>query len=175
VWESTLLGRTPYLGFLGIAREQDRQVTHRALDWVGITELADRPIGELSGGERQRVVLARALAQEPRCLLLDEPTTHLDIHHQVAILSLVRKLAVEQGISALAVLHDLNLAATFADQLVFLVEGRVVAQGSPAEVLEPTLLSKIYGENVTTYPRPDDQQQPAVLPRRVNDERKPMR
>jgi iron complex transport system ATP-binding protein len=169
VWDSTLLGRTPYLGFLGMAREHDRQVTRRALEWVGIAELADRQIGELSGGERQRVVLARALAQEPRCLLLDEPTTHLDIHHQVTILSLVRRLVVEQGVAAMAVLHDLNLAATFADQLVFLSEGRVIAQGPPAEVLSPTLLNDIYGENVTTYPRPDDQKQPAVLPRRVSD------
>jgi iron complex transport system ATP-binding protein len=167
VWDSTLLGRTPYLGFLGMARDHDRWVTQRALEWVGIAELADRQVGELSGGERQRVILARALTQEPRCLLLDEPTTHLDIHHQVTILSLVRKLVIEEGLAALTVLHDLNLAATFADRLIFLFEGRVIAQGSPGEVLNPDLLRTIYGENVATYPRPDDRHRPAVLPCRV--------
>jgi len=166
VWESALLGRTPYLGFLGIARERDRRVTRQALEWVGIAHLADRLVGELSGGERQRVVLARALAQEPRCLLLDEPTTHLDIHHQVTILSLVRHLAVREGIAVLTVLHDLNLAATFADRVVLLVDGRVVAQGTPAEVLCLELLAAIYGESVAILPRPDDGR-PAVLPRRA--------
>ena len=168
VWESALLGRTPYLGFLGMARERDRKATRRALEWVGIAHLADRLVGELSGGERQRVVLARALAQEPHCLLLDEPTTHLDIHHQVAILSLVRQLATQEGIAVLTVLHDLNLAATFADRLVLLVNGQVVAQGTPAEVLRYERLTTIYGESVTVFPRPDDGVRPAILPRQVS-------
>ncbi len=170
VWESALLGRTPYLGFLGVARERDRRGTHRALEWVGIAHLTDRLVGELSGGERQRVVLARALAQEPHCLLLDEPTTHLDIHHQVAILSLVRQLAAQEGIAVLTVLHDLNLAATFADRLVLLVNGQVVAQGTPAEVLRYERLAAIYGESVAVFPRPDDGDRPAILPRRADKE-----
>ena len=168
VWESALLGRAPYLGFLGMARERDRRVTHRSLEWVGIAHLADRLVGELSGGERQRVVLARALAQEPHCLLLDEPTTHLDIHHQVAILSLVRQLAAQEGIAVLTVLHDLNLAATFADRLVLMVGGRVVAQGTPAEVLCYERLATIYGESVAVFPHPDDGDRPAILPRRAD-------
>lgn len=168
VWESALLGRTPYFGFLGMARERDWGVTRRALEWVGITHLADRLVGELSGGERQRVVLARALAQEPHCLLLDEPTTHLDIHHQVAILSLVRQLAAQEGLAVLTVLHDLNLAATFADLLVLLVEGQVVAQGTPAEVLRRERLVTIYGESVAVLSRPDDGDRPAILPRRAD-------
>ncbi len=168
VWESALLGRTPYLGFLGMARERDRRVTHQALEWVGIAHLADRPVGELSGGERQRVVLARALAQEPRCLLLDEPTTHLDMHHQVAILSLVRQLAAQEGIAVLIVLHDLNLAATFADRLAMLVDGRVTVQGPPSEVLCYERLVTIYGESVAVFPRPDGGDLPAVLPRRAD-------
>lgn len=167
VWESTLLGRTPHLGFLGMARERDRRVTRQVLEWVGIAHLADRRVGELSGGERQRVVLARALAQEPHCLLLDEPTTHLDIHHQVAILSLVRGLAARDEIAVLAVWHDLNLAATFADRLVMLVDGRVVFQGTPAEVLRHEHLAAIYGDSVTIFPRPDGGSRPGVLPRCV--------
>ncbi len=173
VWESALLGRTPYLGFLGVAHERDRWVTQRALEWVGIAHLADRLVGELSGGERQRVVLARALAQEPHCLLLDEPTTHLDMHHQVAILSLVRQLATREGIAVLTVLHDLNLAATFADRLVLLVDGQVVTQGTPAEVLRYERLATIYGESVTVFPRPDDSARPAILPRRASHSLQP--
>jgi iron complex transport system ATP-binding protein len=168
VWESALLGRTPYFGFLGMARERDRGVTRRALEWVGIAHLADRLVGELSGGERQRVVLARALAQEPHCLLLDEPTTHLDIHHQVTILSLVLQLAAQERLAVLTVLHDLNLAATFADRLVLLVDGQVVAQGTPAEVLRRERLVTIYGESVAVLSRPDDGSRPAILPRRAD-------
>lgn len=168
VWESTLLGRTPYLAFLGMARQGDRRVTRQALEWVGITHLTDRLVGELSVGERQRVMLARALAQEPRCLLLDEPTTHLDVHHQVAVLSLVRQLAVREGVAVLTVLHDLNLAATFADRLVLMVDGRVVAQGTPAEVLRYERLITIYGKSVVVFPRPDDGGRPAILPRRAD-------
>ncbi len=165
VWESVLLGRTPYLGFLGVPRQPDRAATRRALEWVGIADLSERLVGELSGGERQRVLLARALAQEPRCLLLDEPTTHLDIHHQVAVLSLIRRMAVECGIAVLIVLHDLNLAATFADRLVLLVDGMLVALGDPKEVLCRERLTAIYGDTVAVFPRPDDGGRPAILPR----------
>ena len=166
VWESVLLGRTPYLGLLGLAYKSDRRITSQALEWVGIAHLADRRVGELSGGERQRVVLARALAQEPRCLLLDEPTTHLDLNHQVATLSLIRQVASQEGVAVLMVLHDLNLAASFADRLVLLVDGRVVAQGSPAEVLRRERLVTVYGDNITVLTRPDDGHRPAILPRR---------
>jgi len=165
VWESAMLGRTPYLGFLGVPREADRAAARRALEWVGMADQTDRLIGELSGGERQRVLLARALAQEPRCLLLDEPTTHLDIHHQVAVLTLIRRMAVECGIAVLVVLHDLNLAATFADRLALLVDGALVALGDPKEVLRRERLTAIYGNAVAVFPRPDDGGRPAILPR----------
>ncbi len=165
VWESVLLGRTPYLGFLGIPRQADREAARRALEWVGMADLSERLVGELSGGERQRVLLARALAQEPRCLLLDEPTTHLDIHHQVAVLSLIRQMAVECGIAVLVVLHDLNLAATFADRLALLVDGRLMALGDPREVLHKERLAAIYGPSVVVFPRPDNDGRPAILPR----------
>jgi len=168
VWESTLMGRTPYLGFLGMARDHDRQVTRSSLECVGIAHLADRLVGELSGGERQRVVLARAFAQEPSCLLLDEPTTHLDMHHQVAILSLVRGLAKQKGTAVLIVLHDLNLASTFADRIVLLINGRVITQGRPSEVISHKQLSAIYGDSIIVFPRPDDNNRPAVLPSHVD-------
>jgi len=168
VWESVLLGRTPYLSFLGVPREADRNAARRALEWVGMVDQADRLVGELSGGERQRVILARALAQEPRCLLLDEPTTYLDIHHQVAVLSLVRRMAVEQGIAVLVVLHDLNLAATFADRLALLAEGRLMALGGPQDVLRRERLAAIYGSTIAVFPRPDDGGSPVVLPCRAD-------
>ncbi len=165
VWESVLLGRTPYLGFLGVPREADREAARRALEWVGMADLPERLIGELSGGERQRVLLARALAQEPQCLLLDEPTAHLDIHHQVVILSLIRRMARECGIAVLIVLHDLNLAATFADRLALLADGTLVALGDPKDVLRPERLTAVYGNTVAVFPRPDNGGRPAILPR----------
>ncbi|MCS7281935.1 MAG: ABC transporter ATP-binding protein [Anaerolineae bacterium] len=165
VWESVMLGRTPYLGFLGVPRESDREAARRALKWVGMADLSERLMGELSGGERQRVLLARALAQEPQCLLLDEPTTHLDIHHQVAVLSLIRRMAMECGIAVLVVLHDLNLAATFADRLALLVDGTLVALGDPREVLQGERLAAVYGPSVVVFPRPDNGGRPAILPR----------
>ncbi len=165
VWESVMLGRTPYLGFLGVPRQGDRAAVRRALEWVGMADLSERLIGELSGGERQRVLLARALAQEPRCLFLDEPTTHLDIHHQVAVLSLIRRMAMERGIAVLVVLHDMNLAATFADRLALLVDGFLAALGDPKEVLRRERLTAIYGDAIAVFPRPDDEGRPAILPR----------
>ncbi|MGB9776090.1 MAG: ABC transporter ATP-binding protein [Anaerolineae bacterium] len=165
VWESVMLGRTPYLGFLGVPREADRAAARRALEWVGMADLSERLIGELSGGERQRVLLARALAQEPHCLLLDEPTTHLDIHHQVAVLSLIRRMALECGIAVLIVLHDLNLAATFTDRLALLVDGALAALGDPKEVLRRERLTAVYGDTVAVFPRPDNGGRPAILPR----------
>lgn len=164
VWDTVMLGRTPYLSFLGVPQEADRKATRRALERVEMAGQADRLVGQLSGGERQRVILARALAQEPRCLLLDEPTTHLDIHHQVAVLSLIRRMAVEEGIAVLVVLHDLNLAATFADRLALLSDGRLVALGAPQEVLRRERLADIYGSAISVFPRPDDGGYPVILP-----------
>jgi iron complex transport system ATP-binding protein len=106
--------------------------------------LAQRRVGELSGGEQQRLILARALAQQPRVLLLDEPVTHLDLHYQITILDQIRALAKEKNLGVLAVLHDINMAVRFADQAALLVGGKVVAAGTPAEVLTPALLSEAY-------------------------------
>jgi iron complex transport system ATP-binding protein len=119
---------------------RDAEVVADALATVDVTHLASRSFLSLSGGERQRVLIARAVAQQPRVLVLDEPTNHLDIRHQLEVLTLARGL----GVTVLTVLHDLNLAASFCDRLYVLDEGRVVASGSPAEVLVPELVAKVF-------------------------------
>jgi iron complex transport system ATP-binding protein len=163
VMETVLLGRTPYLNFLGHASEVDEGVARQALERVDALDLQERQIGELSGGEQQRVLLARALAQSTPILLLDEPTSHLDLHHQVALLELVRLLAREDGLAVLITLHDLNLAARYADRVALLVEGQVTAQGTPEQVLEAGLISQAYHLPVTVIPNPLDGS-PLVLP-----------
>jgi iron complex transport system ATP-binding protein len=119
-----------------------------------VLHLGDRPLEELSGGERRRVILAQALAQDAPVLLLDEPTTHLDVRHLLELLGLVRRLAARDGRAVLAVLHDLNLAATVCDRLVALSVGRVVAEGAPEEVVTGTLLRDVYGVEAEVHPSP---------------------
>ncbi|MGW4208648.1 ABC transporter ATP-binding protein [Lentzea sp. NPDC004789] len=119
---------------------RDRRVVAAALATVDVAHLADRSFLSLSGGERQRVLIARAIAQEPRVLVLDEPTNHLDIRHQLDVLALARGL----GVTVLTVLHDLNLAASYCDRLHVLDEGRLVASGTPEEVLVPELIAKVF-------------------------------
>ncbi|NTU76187.1 MAG: ABC transporter ATP-binding protein, partial [Anaerolineaceae bacterium] len=155
-WEMVSLGRTPYLNWLGQLSEKDEAIARRAMELTDTVELADRRIGELSGGEQQRLLLARALAQAAPVLLLDEPTTHLDLQHQLNILDRLRRLAHPQEfprngsqplvekLSALVVLHDLNLAARFADRVGLLVDGELRALGTPAEVLTAETLSSAY-------------------------------
>jgi iron complex transport system ATP-binding protein len=121
---------------------------------AGVTALADRQIDQLSGGERQRVVLARALAQQPRVLLLDEPTSFLDLRHTVELLDLIRALAQRDQIAVVVVLHDLNLAAMYCDRLLLLAEGRVAASGPPHEVLTYARLCAVYQTEL--YVAPND-------------------
>lgn len=144
VWETVLLGRTPHLGFLGHASRADEELARRALERVHADSLAERRVGELSGGESQRVLLARALCQSTPILLLDEPTAHLDLQYQVSLLELVRKLVREDNLAVLIALHDLNLAARYADRVALMVAGRITALGSPREVLTPELISHAY-------------------------------
>ncbi|OLT16975.1 ABC transporter ATP-binding protein [Pseudonocardia sp. CNS-139] len=134
--EAVMLGRSPHLGTFGRPGAGDGAVVRRALERTGCTGFAHRPLSQLSGGERQRVLLARALAQEPRVLVLDEPTNHLDPHHQLATLRLARSL----GITVLAALHSLDLAAQYADRIAVLSAGRVVAAGAPLDVLTREVL-----------------------------------
>jgi cobalamin transport system ATP-binding protein len=163
VWETVLLGRTPYLNFLGQVSASDESIARRALERVDAIELMDRRVGELSGGEQQRVLLARALAQSTPILLLDEPTSHLDLHHQIGLLELVRALAHNDGLAVLIALHDLNLAARYADRIALLVDGEVKAIGLPQEVLTPALISSAYHWPVQVVEHPFDGS-PLVLP-----------
>ncbi len=143
-WELVQMGRTPYLNWLGQTSEKDERSVRRALERAKAVDLASRRLGDLSGGEQQRLLLARALAQEAPILLLDEPTTHLDLQYQIGILDEVRALAHQDGITVLVVLHDLNLVARYADRMLLLVNGTLRATGTPREVLDPALLSEVY-------------------------------
>ncbi len=163
VYETVLLGRTPYLGWLGRAGESDHERVRYALERTQMTSMADRMIGELSGGEQQQVLLARALAQDTPVLLLDEPTTHLDLQHRESLVHLVRELAKGRDLAVLMVLHDLNLASLYADRISLLVQGRIEAEGTPSEVLTEETLSRVYSVPVHVMPHPQ-YGNPLILP-----------
>ena len=162
VEEYVLLGRTPHLGYLGSPGRRDRARTAAALERLDVTRFAARRLARMSGGERQRVVLARALAAEPRVLLLDEPTSMLDVGHQQQVLELVDGLRRDGGLTVLSTLHDLTAAGQYADELVLLHEGRVAAAGPAATVLTVSLIEAVYAARVTVSPGPDGR--PAVVP-----------
>ncbi|HKT44853.1 MAG TPA: ABC transporter ATP-binding protein [Gaiellaceae bacterium] len=162
VAEYALLGRTPHLGHLAVEGRRDRQAVARALERLDLLPFAERGLGSLSGGEAQRAVLARALAQEARILLLDEPTTSLDLGRQQQVLELVDSLRTD-GLTVLSTMHDLTLAGQYADRLVLLDRGSVVAEGSPREVLSTSNLSAYYGAEVRVV---HDDEGVFVLPRR---------
>lgn len=148
VLDYVLLGRTPHIGYFGVESPADRRHGVELLQRLDLLAVADRSLATLSGGELQRVVLARSLAQEAPVLLLDEPTSALDLGRRVEALELVDELRHERGLAVLSVLHDLTLAAQFADRLVLLAEGRVVASGPPAEVLDEAVLARCFGGRV---------------------------
>jgi iron complex transport system ATP-binding protein len=138
-------GRHPHQAWYRQWSSDDEQAVATALAWTGIAELAERPVEQLSGGQRQRAWISMALAQGTDLLLLDEPTTFLDLAHQVDVLELVRRLHREAGRTVVMVLHDLNLAARYADRLVAMRDGRIVAAGPPAEVVTEELLAEVFG------------------------------
>jgi iron complex transport system ATP-binding protein len=148
------LGRVPYRALFAPGANDERTVVRAAMAEVGITAFAGRQFDSLSGGERQRVHLARALAQQPELLLLDEPTNHLDVHAQLDTLELAQTLARRDGVTVLAALHDLNLAAAYADEIVVLARGSVVATGTPESVLTPQLLREVYRVEATVLEHP---------------------
>jgi iron complex transport system ATP-binding protein len=182
VTEYVLLGRTPHIGYFGNAGGRDKRVAHGVMERLDVAQYADRRLARLSGGERQRVVLARALAQEPRVLLLDEPTSMLDIGHEQSVLDLVDELRHDElrhdelrhdglrdagvgaggGLTVVSALHDLTLAGQYANRLVLLDGGRVAAAGSAAEVLTASLIARVYGARVTVTAGPDGR--PVVVP-----------
>ena len=141
VRDVVLMGRAPHKALLERDTADDHRHVDASLQRVGLAALGDRAFDTLSGGEKQRVLIARALAQGPRLLVLDEPTTHLDIGHQLQVLELIRGL----GVTAIAALHDLNLAAAYCDQLFVLERGAIRAHGAPQEVLTPALIESVYG------------------------------
>jgi len=145
VGDTLRLGRAPYLRPFGIESKRDIEVISEVAHRLELEDLLARPLESLSGGQRQRVFVARGLVQEPRALLLDEPNTHLDLKHQVELGELLVSLARKQGLAVLMASHDLNLAGAFADRLLLLNEGRLVANGSPDEVLRPQVLEPVYG------------------------------
>ncbi|PZR53676.1 ABC transporter ATP-binding protein [Xylanimonas oleitrophica] len=147
-------GRYPHQGWFGRHSSDDDAVVARAMEATGVAELADRPVAELSGGQRQRVWIAMVLAQETDVVLLDEPTTYLDVAHQVELLDLLSDLNAERGTTVVMVLHELNLAARYADHLVVMRAGRVVAQGAPAQVLTESSVLDAFGLEAKVVPDP---------------------
>lgn len=145
VRELVAFGRYPWHGLLGRQSAEDRAQIERALELTATAPFADRLVDTLSGGERQRVWLAMLLAQGSRYLLLDEPLAALDIAHQVEVLALIRQLCQELCLGVVIVLHDINMAARYCDELVALFDGRVLAQGSPRELMQDKTLEAIYG------------------------------
>jgi iron complex transport system ATP-binding protein len=148
VSEYVLLGRTPYLGAFGYEGHRDLAAAERALEQLDLTPFARRPLHTLSGGEQQRVVLARALAQEAALLVLDEPTTALDIGRQQQVLELVARLREQRGLTVLSAMHDLTLAAQYADTLLLLSGGTLVAAGPPEQIATEELVAAHYGAEV---------------------------
>ncbi|GAB4542547.1 MAG: ABC transporter ATP-binding protein [Anaerolineales bacterium] len=163
VWQTVIMGRTPYLGFLGQTSPHDEEIALSALRRVHADGLIQRPIGELSGGERQRVLLARALCQAAPILLLDEPIAHLDLQYQVSIMELIRSLAREESLAVLVALHDLNLAAQYADRVALLVGGELRALGAPRQALTADIISSAYCLPVQVVEHPL-MNSPLVLP-----------
>lgn len=144
VEESVIMGRYPHLGILGLEGERDYQIAEKAMKTAGVYSLKNRLVTELSGGEKQRVIIARALAQEPEVMLLDEPTAHLDLASGVEIMELLKELQREQGLTIVTASHDLNLLAIYADRIAFLLKGEKLAEGKPEEVLNDELLKRAY-------------------------------
>ena len=138
-------GRTPYQKMLGTRTKEDEELVERAMEVTGILPYRDREIAALSGGQRQRVWIAMALAQNTKILFLDEPTTYLDIRYQLEILELVKKLNREYGITILMVLHEINQAITYSDEVIGLKDGSIVMQGKPQEVITAESMKELYG------------------------------
>jgi iron complex transport system ATP-binding protein len=152
--EVVLMGRTPHLGLLRYEGKKDLAIVKGVMQATQTLAFAERRVGELSGGERQRLTIARALAQEPKIILMDEPTANLDINFQIETLDLARQLCLKQKLIVVVTLHDLNLASQYCDRLVLLSDGSVYCQGIPETVINAQTIKDVYGAEVYVYPHP---------------------
>jgi iron complex transport system ATP-binding protein len=153
-FEVVIMGRTPHLGFLRYEGKKDVDTAIEAMKLTDSWHLAMRRVGELSGGEKQRLTIARALTQQPQVILLDEPTSHLDINYQIETLELISSLCRQEGLAVLAALHDLNLAAQYCDRIIMLNGGKIFAEGDAAAVVTPANVKRVYGADVCISPHP---------------------
>lgn len=144
IYEIVMMGRTPYLNLFGVEAAEDRKIVDEALKIMEIYHLKDKGINEVSGGEAQRAFIARALAQKPRYLVLDEPNAHLDIHHQFAIFDLLRDLNEKEGITIVAVSHDLNLSLRYSKKAILLDNGKIAAEGTPEDILTEKNIESVF-------------------------------
>jgi len=154
VAEVVTMGRFPYLGRFEQLTRSDREIVDEALKWTKTLHLRDRPISQLSSGERQRVLIARAVAQKPSILMLDEPNVHLDLNHQIAIFRLLRRLNQESSVTVVVVLHDLTAAAVFCRTVALLCEGKLARTGPPQEVITTEILREVYRADIEVHPSP---------------------
>ena len=152
--EVVLMGRTPHLGLLRYEGKKDLDIVKAAMESTQTLAFAERRVGELSGGERQRLTVARALAQEPKMILMDEPTANLDINYQMETLGLARQLCRNQEMIVVVTLHDLNLASQYCDRLIVLSHGSIYCQGVPVKVINTQTIKDVYGAEVLVYPHP---------------------
>jgi iron complex transport system ATP-binding protein len=148
VSEIVLMGRAPHFRGIAFEREEDHAIAAEMMRVTDIEHLANKPVTDLSGGERQRAFIARALAQQPQIVLLDEPNAHLDIAHQVDVFGLMKRLNREKGMTVVAVSHDLNLAASYSDRIAMLMCGNLVAVGSPEDILTSARIAEVFGAEV---------------------------
>ncbi len=153
-FEIVLMGRNPHLGMFEHEKESDLNIAWESMELTGTQDLARRSVGELSGGQIQSLMIARALAQQTKAMLLDEPTANLDIGRQVDVLDLIKRLSRDKDLAVLAALHDLNLASQYCDRLVLISNGRVFCQGTPSEVVTAANIEAVYGADHCVYTHP---------------------
>lgn len=163
VMDIVLMGRTPYLKRFQSESSHDIETAKKAMDLTNIWHLRDKNINNISGGERQRVIIARAMVQQTKILLLDEPISNLDIHHQVNILDTIKTLNLEKNITVIAVLHDLNMAAEYSDYLILLHQGKIQAEGRPESVLTEDNIKKVYNMDICILKNPITKK-PYIIP-----------
>ena len=164
VRELVYFGRYPWKGAFGRYNQQDHAIVKSAIEKVGLSNLAERYVATLSGGERQRAWVAMLLAQQSQCILLDEPTSALDVAHQHELLALIRELNQSLGLTVIMVLHDVNMAAKFSDRLIALHSGKVIASGTPQNLMTPETLMKIYGMELALFRHPTTGQPISYIP-----------